>query len=52
MGCYIMFFGTKLWVAFGNQTGILGSGDCELIAVIHHSAIFHIAYRNPKGLDD
>jgi len=52
MSCYILFLGTKLWVAFGNQTGILGSGDGVNIAVIHHSAIFHIAYRNPKGLDD
>jgi len=39
MGCYIMFFGTKLWVAFGNQTGILGSGDCELIAGIEQKPI-------------
>jgi len=44
MSCYILFLDTKLWVAFGNQKGILGGGDCELIAGIYNSAGVWVSY--------
>jgi len=41
-----------LYICKRNQQAAMDKEDFGLIAVIHHPAIFHIAYRNPKSLDD
>lgn len=38
----------SLCIAFANQTGIWGSGDCKLIADIHNPKKFWVSFRNLK----